>query len=519
MLEERKTTQAVWSATAEKNSFPALASDIEVDVAIIGAGITGLSTAYRLAKAGKKVAVLEAFQPGMGTTGSSTGNLYAPIDEYLFSIRTKHNEETMREVARSRMAAIDFIQERVEEYGIDCDFKRVPWHLFTTPDTSSMNKVVEKEREAAEAAGLSVSSQAPAGFPYHVEEILSVAHQAQFNPLAYVQQLAAAIESLDCQIFVNTQVTGVDQGSPCIVHTRQGNVRAQKVVMATHSPKGIYGVHTAMEPYREYALAVRLKGELPEPGVYWHVQPGPHYSVRPYRTEEGNFLLVLGEPHKVGNKVHNEENIKKVEKYLRMNFDVESINYTWGAQNYKGADNLPYIGTSPLEKNTYIATGFAADGLVYGTLAAMIISDDILGHTNQWAKIYDPKRFTPLASAGKFAKENATVAANLLKDYLFYGDAKALKEIHPGEGKTVMLDGERLAGYRDLSGKLHLVSAVCPHMGCIVHWNNSEKSWDCPCHGSRFGIDGKVLEGPAFHDLATPKGKRNKGKVDEQGKV
>lgn len=514
MPEEQITTQAVWSATAVKNSFPALTSDIEVEVAIVGAGITGLSTAYRLAKAGKKVAVLEAFQPGMGTTGSSTGNLYAPIDEYLFSLKTKHDEETMRKVARSRMAAIDFIQERVAEYSIDCEFMRVPWYLFTTPETSSMDKVVEKEREAAEAAGLTVSNKAPEGFPYQVEEIANVANQAQFNPLAYVQQLALAIESVDCQIFVNTQVTGVKHGSPCILHTRQGKIKAHKVVMATHSPKGIYGVHTAMEPYREYALAVRLKGGLPDPGVYWHVQPGPHYSVRPYRTEEGNFLLVLGEPHKVGNKVNNEKNILKVEQYLRSNFDVESIEYIWGAQNYKGADNLPYIGTSPLEKNIYIATGFAADGLVYGTLAGMIISDDILGRKNEWAKIYDPRRFTPLASAGKFAKENITVATNLLKDYLFYGDARALKEIHPGEGKTVKLNGERLAGYRDLGGKLHLVSAICPHMGCIVHWNNAEKSWDCPCHGSRFGIDGKVLEGPAYHDLAKPKGTRDRDKTD-----
>lgn len=500
MATEHDYSQAVWSTASEPN-FPSLSSNMEVDVAIIGGGITGISTACSLLKSGKKVVVLEAHRVGKGTTGSSTGNLYAPIDERLFSIGNKHDEQTMREVADSRMAAINFIEERIQEYSIDCEFQRVPWQLFTTADTSTMNGQIEKEGEALEKAGFTVSSTPPEGFPFKVDAITSIAYQAQFNPLSYVQQLAVAIASDDCRIFENTKVMSVEDDDPCVVHTDRGRVIAKKVVMATHSPKGIYAVHTAMEPYREYALAARLNGELPQPGIYWHVQENAHYSVRPFSDARGNFLLVLGQPHKVGNKEDNEQNLKKVEEYMREHFDVDRIEYTWAAQNYKPADNLPYIGVSPAEKNIYIATGFAADGLVYGTLAGMLISDAIQGQENRWAKMYNPKRFTPVASAEKFIKENVSVATNLLRDYLFYGEAKELKEINAGEGKTLMIEGERLAAYRDNEGHLHLVSAICTHMGCIVHWNNAEKSWDCPCHGSRFSVDGEVLEGPAYKNL------------------
>ncbi|MEX2594648.1 MAG: FAD-dependent oxidoreductase [Anditalea sp.] len=496
--------KAVWSSTTDSKTYPPLSGNIKAEIAIVGAGITGLSVAYHLAKAGKNVVILEQYQVGKGTTGSSTGNLYAPIDERLFSIGSKHNEDAMRMVAKSRTAAIAFIEQRVQEYGLDCGYHRVPWHLFTTPDTNSQNSQVQKEKEAAIKAGLKVSDTIPVNFPFEVEALLTIDQQAQFNPLKYVQQLAASIAGGNCRIYENTQVTKVEDGVPCTVHTANGTVKAEKVVMATHSPKGIYGVHTAMEPYREYALAVRLKGELPAPGVYWHVQSGPQYSIRPYRNEHGNYLLVLGEPHKVGNKSSNEDSLKKVEAYLRAHFEVEEIEYSWAAQNYKPADNLPYIGTSPLQTNTYLATGFAADGLTYGTLSGMIISDSILGKDNPWAELYDPKRFTPVASATKFIKENVTVATHLLKDYLFYGQAKELKEIKAGEGKTIKLNNERLAAYRDDQGKIHVVSGICTHMGCIVHWNNAEKSWDCPCHGSRFSVDGQVLEGPAYTGLAKP---------------
>ena len=500
----------MWSATTAFKTYPQLSGDIEVDVAIVGGGITGISTAYLLAKAGKRVAVLEALKVGSGTTGSSTGNLYAPVDERLHTVLSKHGEETMRAVASSRSAAIDFVEQRVQEHNIDCDFRRVPWYLFTTPETNSISKQVKQEVEAAQKAGLPVSDQAPEDFPFQVDAIANIANQAQYNPLKFVQGLAAAIAGNNCQIYEGTKVTNVEDGEPCIVHTQLGRVTARQVVMATHSPKGVYAAHTAMEPYREYALAVRLKGDrVPAGGVYWHLQPGQHHSVRSYSNEQGNFLLVLGEKHKVGDQEHNEENLLKLEEYLTKHFEVDHIVYKWGAQNYKPADALPFIGTSPMQNNIYIATGFSADGLVWGTLSGMIISDAILGNDNPWARHFDPKRFTPVASAPKFIKENVEVAVHLIKDYLFYGNAEQLKEIRAGEGKTLEIDNEKVAAYRDETGNLHVVSSICTHMGCIVHFNNAEKSWDCPCHGSRFSVEGEVLEGPAYANLAKPGENKN----------
>ena len=505
MATEHYFSQAIWNASAQPTNYPQLSGNIEVDVAIVGGGITGISAAYLLAKAGKKVAVLEAKKVGMGTTGSSTGNLYTSTDEHLHKIASKHNEETMKTVAASRAAAINFIEQQIQNHGIDCDFVRAPWYLFTTQDDTSRNSDVENELKALQKAGFAATGAAPAGFPYKVASITNHPHQAQFNPLKYVKQLAAVAAGDNCYIFENTKVTNIEDGSPCVVHTELGKIKAKKVIQATHSPKGVYAVHTAMEVYREYALAVRLKGALPAPGVYWHLTKSQMYSVRPYSNEQGNFLLVLDASHKLGHVEQTEESFKKVEEYLQAHFDIDRIEYTWAAQNYKAADKIPFIGTSPLENNVYIATGFAADGLIFGTLAAMLISDAINGVENKWANIYDPKRFTPVASAPRFAKENIDVAFHLLKDYLFKGTEKELEAVKAGEGKIVEIDDKKLAAYRDEYGKIHLVSPVCTHMGCMVHWNNGEKSWDCPCHGSRFSVDGEVLEGPAIYALAKPK--------------
>jgi glycine/D-amino acid oxidase-like deaminating enzyme/nitrite reductase/ring-hydroxylating ferredoxin subunit len=493
-------TEALWSAVTIQKLYPVVDKNLEVDVAIIGGGITGLSAAYVLSQARKKVAVLEAMHIGRGTTGTSTGNLYAPVGGHLHTIRSKHNLKTMKMVAQSRTAAVNFIEGRVKEFQISCEFERVPWYLFSEPGNDLM-AIVEKEREACEQAGLTVSNDIPANFPFKADAITYLPNQAQFNPLKYAQGLAAAIVGENCQIFEDTKVLKVEDGEPCIIQTENGMVRAKQIVMATHSPKGVYGVHTAMEPYREFAIAFKLKTGLPAGGIYWHLQQLQHYSVRPYKAEQGEYLLVLGEAYKVGHEEHNEEKLKLIEAYARKHFDIDSIAYSWAAQNYRPADGLPFIGTSPLEKNIYIATGFAVDGLTYGTLAGMIISDQIQGKENEYAKIYDPKRFTPVASALNFTKENLDVAVSLVKDHLLFGEVKELDEIKAGEGKTLEIHGEKVAAYRDDKGELHVVSAVCTHMGCIVHFNNAEKSWDCPCHGSRFGVDGIVLEGPAYLDL------------------
>jgi glycine/D-amino acid oxidase-like deaminating enzyme/nitrite reductase/ring-hydroxylating ferredoxin subunit len=486
---------SIWKDKAEETSFSSLNQDITVDVAIVGGGITGLTAAYILSRAGKKVAVLEARKIGEGSTGSSTGNLYCTVGSPgLHNVKSKFDEQKIKEVVESRSAAVDFIEARIKEFSIDCDFHRVPWSLFT--EDSGSQSFVEKEKKAAEEAGLIITENI--SFPLQVKYGFVVENQAQFNPLQYVVSLAKKIKSDDCIIYELTKVDDVEEGEVCTVTTAGGKVTADHVIMATHSPKGIYAVHMSMGPYREYAVAVKLNGAYPGPGVWWNMLSKEHYSMRTYDTSKGKVLMVLGEMHKVGQKENNHECFENLERYLRERFNVASVEFTWSAQQFKAADGIPYIGLSTGNSKTYIATGFSADGLTYGTLASMIISDKILGIENKWSETYKASRVTPLASAKEFVKENVNVAFEFIKDHLAKKEADEFAEVTIGQGKVMEVDGKKHGVYRDESGRLHVVSAVCTHMGCINHWNEVEKSWDCPCHGSRFSVDGEVLEGPAY---------------------
>lgn len=491
---------SLWKDDADASSYALLQQDLSVDIAIIGGGITGLTVAHLLAKAGKNVAVLEAWQLGTGTTGFSTGNLYATTGEMLAKLQLKFDKETVRAVTASRSAAIGHIESTIREFAIDCDFHRRPWQLIS--ETEASDKILEKEFQACRDAGLDAYLDSAGSLPFNISKILRVENQAQFNPMRYAKTLAAQTQEAGCVIFERTPVLHIKEGSPNILYTKHGTVRANKIIHATHSPKGVRFVHSLMGVYREYAVAVKLNsGSYPE-GIFWIIHGSKHYSIRSYTSKNAeNYLLVLGESHKVGHKKDNEICYQHLEAYLRARFDVRSVEYHWSAQNYKSADGLPYIGVVDNKANVYIATGFAADGLIYGTLAGMIISDSVLGNENPWSKLYDPRRHNPLKSAGRFIKENAHVFMDYMKDIPYKAEADKISSIPAGEGKTVVIKGEKFAVYRDEAGELHQVSAVCTHMKCIVNWNQEQKSWDCPCHGSRFTVDGVVIEGPAILNL------------------
>jgi glycine/D-amino acid oxidase-like deaminating enzyme/nitrite reductase/ring-hydroxylating ferredoxin subunit len=492
-------TGAIWSDTApEATRFMPLSSNEEADVAIVGGGITGISAAWNLKKSGLKVIVLESKEIGMGTTGSSTGNLYIPTGQFR-TILSKHGLEGLSAVVSARSKALMFVEERIKEFNIDCGFKKVPWFYFSTKHRGS--KEIEKEYEAITQSGLIPLKSVPDGFPFEVKSVVQVDMQAQFNPLQYVRKIAASINGENCRIYSGTKVTEIMDGDPCIITTSGGTIRAKKVIQATHTPKGIYAVHAMMEVYREYAIAARLKNPMPDDAIYWALNGRNKYSVRTYSYGPETYLIVIGDTQKAGQKEKTEQSFKKLVKYARSSFNIDEISFMWAAQKYTPADYLPYIGTSPAEKNIYIATGFSSDGLIYGTAASMIISDLITGKDNPLASVFNPKRLTVGASAKKAIKENVTVVKHLISDYVFRGNEKELSEIKKNESKIVDFNGQKVAAHKDEVEKFHLVSAQCPHMGCIVHWNNGEKTWDCPCHGSRFSVEGKVLEGPAIGDL------------------
>ncbi|MGZ3768769.1 MAG: FAD-dependent oxidoreductase [Bdellovibrio sp.] len=493
---------SVWKKDSNAIQFSKkLSENFEIDVAIIGGGITGLTSAYFLNKVGKSVAIFEANEVGSGTTGYSTGNLYAVVEEPLQKLITKFGAGTVREVIESRLAAIQQIETLIQECSINCDFRKVSWNFVA--ESEDNDNLVQHEYDACFKMDLKARIDSKTALPFNISKAVCIDNQAQFNPMLYVQGLSAYLSKIGTDIFEHTSVTEIKEGTPNILQTTRGLVKAKTVIHATHTPKGFVPfIQTMLGPYREYAVAGTLNsGEYPQ-GIFWVVHNSNHYSIRTYthRNGEKNILL-LGEPHKVGQKKNNSECRLNLEAYLRSHFDIKSIDYKWSGQNYKSADGLPYIGLIHDKHNIFIGTGYGTDGLTYGTLAAIIISDKILGKSNAWEKLYDPHRHNPAKAAGRFIKENANVLEQYVKDLPFLAEAKDVMEIKRGEGKTVEIHGRKCAVYRDQKGSLHEVSAICTHLKCTVHWNQEEDSWDCPCHGSRFTIEGSVIEGPALTDL------------------
>lgn len=489
-------TTSLWADTSAPATFPMLSKELQVDVAIIGGGITGISAARLLAESGKKVVVLEAGKVGGGTTGYSTGNLYATVDNTLQRVRGKWGREIATRVVVSRGETIDALERTVTEYGLDCQFVRCPHYLIAMDD--EQREAMEKEYEVVQEVGLLASVVDSVPLPLGQVPALRIENQAQFHPLQYVQQLAQAITSPNCQIFENTPVTAIDD-EQMRVTTSRGEVLADQILMATHTPKGFNVLQTELGPYREYGIAAALERVNYPAGIFWTLEE-PGHSVRFYSAGERHYLVVIGEKHKTGQ--HGDRDyFAEVEEYARTHFGVDAVSHRWSAQHYRSADELPYIGQSTASKQVYLATGFGTSGLVYGPLAAAIISDEILGKENPWRNLYDSKRFAPAKSVGAFVHENVDVAKQYLRDYLTSGDAKQLPELAPGTGSVVELQGEKYAVYRGEAGDLTVLSPVCTHLGCIVHWNGLEQSWDCPCHGSRFNCAGQVLEGPAIKPL------------------
>jgi glycine/D-amino acid oxidase-like deaminating enzyme/nitrite reductase/ring-hydroxylating ferredoxin subunit len=493
-------TLSVWRGTAAPTGYAMLSGDVQCDVLIIGGGITGVTLADLLAEqktANKpKVVLLEADEIGSGTTGNSTGNLYETLARGLREVHDKWGAEIARQVANERRAAVNFIEERCALLG-DVGFRRCD--LVQWADAAN-REAIEREFEALHTAGCAVArgGTVPAALPPAGSDVIVLRGQAQFQPQAYVVGLARRAAEAGASLHEHTRVLEIDAKAGRVV-TASGSVTAKEIVLATHSPKGVHLVHAEMPVHREYAIAFEWPADAPPgPGIFWW-KADEHLSLRTFQASDRRYLVCAGPEHQVG--VHNATaSLMALEMLARQHLGERPVTHRWSAQNYRGADALPYIGRN--RAGSFIATGFATDGLTWGTVAARLIAAELLGHRAAFADLVKPGRLSPVKGAKAIAQESALVMKQFVKDYLTQRQDEKLASLQPGDSAIVEAEGESFAAWRAPDGELFAVSPVCTHMGCKVHWNSVETSWDCPCHGSRFRPDGTVIEGPALVPLA-----------------
>ena len=490
---------SLWVDSSPKTSFEPLSDDLEVDVAILGAGIVGITAASLLKKAGRSVAVVEMDKILHGTTGYTTGKITSGHSLKYHKLSSKHGGDVARGYAEANEAALTHISSVVSDEGIDCDLERRPNFVYCLAEDDV--PAVQEEVKAATEAGLDASFVTETGLPFSVAGAVKLEDQAQFHPLKYLVHLAKQIPGDGSFIFESTRATGVDEDETSVVSTDRGALRARDVIVATNYPfldRGFF--FPRVHPKRSYCIAGPIDPTRDPQGMY--ISTEPSYSVRTAPQGAETLLIVGGGGHNVGQEYDTEERYSELERWAAERFGMTEVRYRWSSQDGATVDELPYIGTLRRgSEHVYVATGFGKWGMTNGTVAAMLISDLILKRTNPWSEVFDPHRLTVAASAQKFATENLKVATHFLKDRVKHPQEQAFEQLGNGEASVERVGLHQLAGYRDDEGELHAVSAVCTHLGCIVAWNPAEKSWDCPCHGSRFDHQGKVLQGPAVKDL------------------
>lgn len=504
--------KSLWNAYSYATNFPELQQNINTETLIIGGGMTGISLSMKLSEFKHQHILIEGQRIGGGTSSHSTGNLYTPVDSILSKLNDKYDLETVKSVLLARQSAMDTINQTVKKWNLDCDFQNVPWYLYAFQEDKDK---IETEREVGQQLGLELKISKFPTFPYPAASVIALENQAQFNPMKYVQALSKCIDPDYGLIFENTMAVKIEHTHDGYeVTTAGGVIRAKNLVHATHVPKGFSFLQTLLGPYREYGIACKLQQRIDMKGIYWGFHQENKYSSRTAEQDGEQFLIIVGQPHKVGQGKDNRENIAELKKFAFQYFDVKEITYKWGGQHYRPADLLPFIGKA--EENMYVGTGYSTDGLVYGSLAANIIADQITGKVNPWTELFDPARVNPLKSASNFIKENLNMARQYLSLIPGMADKMDFAEIKKGQGKVIEKDGHKLAVYRNADKKLIIKSAICTHLGCVVHFNEAEETWDCPCHGSRFNTEGFVIEGPALKPLHDITGKEGKVIIEKE---
>lgn len=493
--------ESIWIDTGPRQpELPQLDGSAHADVAVIGGGIVGLTTALLLQEAGRKVVLLEAGRLARGVSGYTTAKVSSQHGLIYAKLTSKHGADAARTYGHANEAALAWIAERVERDGIDCDFRRQPSYAYVSSE--SKRQQVEDEARAAVAAGLPASLTDSTPLPYPVAAAVRFDDQAEFHPRKYLLALAERLTGAGTALYERSHAVEVDADDDVVtVKTPGGRVTAGHAVVASHYPFLDRSLSFArVSPQRSYAIACRIAGSPP---AGMHISgDSPTRSIRAIPVGDEELLMVGGEGHKTGTGGDTERRYQALEQFAREHWDVESVAYRWSSQDGSTLDGMPYVGRlTPRSDRVLMATGFAKWGITGGTAAAHVLADLLAGRESTAAKLFDPWRKTARASAVKLLEENAHVAARFVGDRLTKPGGREIDDLQPGEGDVVRHDGEKVAAYRDEHGALVAVSPRCTHLGCQVDWNRAERSWDCPCHGSRFAPDGRVLEGPAVHAL------------------
>jgi glycine/D-amino acid oxidase-like deaminating enzyme/nitrite reductase/ring-hydroxylating ferredoxin subunit len=503
---------SLWFHTVDIDSRPPLAEDARTDVCVVGAGIAGLTTAYLLARDGRRVILLDDGTPGGGQTGVTTAHLSSVIDDRYEEMIRLHGIHGARLAYQSHRAAIDRIESICDLEGIACDFARVSGYLFLGPEHGEQD--LGRELAAAQQAGVEVErlSRMPAGGIRAGGPCLHFPRQGQLHPLKYLSGLAKAFEGAGGRRHDQTHVASIEGGGRAHVTTADGwTVSAGAIVVATNVPiNDRVAIHTKQAPYHSYVIGARLPADSVTAALYWDTHDPYHY-VRLQRVSNRDLggdtdapvdiAIVGGEDHKAAQAGDTEERFGRLEAWAREHLPAAGgLEFRWSGQVMETQDGLAFLGRNPMDAdNVYVATGDSGMGMTHGTIAGILISDLIAGRDNPWAPLYDPSRIRTGAMAD-FVRENLNVAAQYAA-WITAGEVASVDEIAPNSGAVIREGVMKIAVFRDEAGELHRRSAVCPHLGCIVGWNAAASTWDCPCHGSRFDRDGKVINGPANVDL------------------
>jgi glycine/D-amino acid oxidase-like deaminating enzyme/nitrite reductase/ring-hydroxylating ferredoxin subunit len=498
-----ENTRSPWMDVRVAEAPPLFRSE-RADVVVVGAGIAGLSVAYELVSRGKSVVVLDRGMIGSGMTARTTAHLATALDDYYKELVSARGEECARLYYQSVLAAISRAEAIQDMENIDCDFCRVDGFLVAAPDTPP--SVLDEELACCQRLGIPVENRKTPK-PFHMDgpvRSLRFPGQARFHPTKYLAGLADALKRAGAKLYADSCVESIEhKQDEIVVKTASGHeVRAADVVVATNSPVNLeVAIHTKQAPYRTYAIAAKLPGGVLADALYWDTLDPYHYvRLQPLSTEEV-LVIIGGEDHKSGEADDGEERFAALEHWARERLpDMGTIIHRWSGQVLEPIDFVGFIGRSPDEEHVFLVSGDSGQGITNGIVAGILIADLIAIGYSAWEDIYSPARKIQ-KNLGDYISENITPLKNFA-EYLSADEIASVEGLRPGEGRLVRSGLQKVAACRDQKGQLHLHSASCTHLGCVVHWNSLEQCWDCPCHGSQFAPDGTALNGPAVSPLA-----------------